>query len=636
MPTNFPTVDHNHHISKASKDLLTRFSPPSWEIDHRDGDNDYGIDLEVQVAPNGQVSLSFRAQLKGTASPTISSDGERLSIALQRTTLNLYASMLEPVMLIVSVVRFDANGKPDPNTSKVYWQWIDSELRRLRGSSYSIDDSSQESVTLHVPLANELTPLLDVAPYLEERLNDARLAEGLSDLVKSALAATAGRGGNPMQQLMSVISTDPSRIQALLSLDTSSAEDSDFHPTSEVETKIAEATTHIRAGKTNLAERLLKAVEGLPDALSTRARASLLLAKGKISMQRGRREDALTSFTAAYDIDPQEKYLLAKEETAFLRAIDKSDHKGIADVRGALEGVQTDEGLSLLLRILVSVSDWDAARKTIERITADKRLISTMILFSSEKRWLEVAQLANQALDGKEVSTQDAVAINLIAARAYWQLALATAAVPEGETELPLSGPPGINPIHARHTWTHAKACLLALRELSWTPNVELIAPIASASAIALGEESDAIQLLRVAASERQEYQELQESLEMLAMHADQYKVALEANTRQNKCGAVLVRRTCLYFQLKDFAACLANALEVATSVDPEVRQTPMAIAMGAASAHQLARFESNAKLIRVLRKTPFGVNTSILRNLVSSASRRKVEKSGLGHSEKG
>ncbi|CAN7769204.1 DUF4365 domain-containing protein [Variovorax sp. LjRoot175] len=104
MSADFPIVDRNHRISTASKHLVDLCHPSTWENDSREGPNDYGFDLEVQVAPAGQVRFTFRAQLKGTESPTISADGSTLSIALKRRTLNLYAQSQDDVMLVVAVV----------------------------------------------------------------------------------------------------------------------------------------------------------------------------------------------------------------------------------------------------------------------------------------------------------------------------------------------------------------------------------------------------------------------------------------------------------------------------------------------------------------------------------------------------
>jgi len=78
MATNFPTVDRKHLISSASKALLTERHPAQWEPTEQAGGSDFGFDYSIQVAPAGQVTYTFRAQLKGTGSPSLSADDRRV------------------------------------------------------------------------------------------------------------------------------------------------------------------------------------------------------------------------------------------------------------------------------------------------------------------------------------------------------------------------------------------------------------------------------------------------------------------------------------------------------------------------------------------------------------------------------
>ena len=74
MSPDFPSVDRNRLISNASKDLFAWRRPSTWQCNFRDGDNDFGFDAEIQVAPQGQVCYTFRAQFKGTESLSISNN----------------------------------------------------------------------------------------------------------------------------------------------------------------------------------------------------------------------------------------------------------------------------------------------------------------------------------------------------------------------------------------------------------------------------------------------------------------------------------------------------------------------------------------------------------------------------------
>lgn len=600
MSADFPTVDLNHRISTASKQLLSYVHPSTWEVMHRDGDDDYGFDLEVQVAPAGQVSFPFRAQLKGTTSPSISADQTTLSIALKRSTLNYYAQSQGEVMLIVAVVAFESTGKPDLARSKIYWTWISGELERLRGSRYAVDlVSDQDRVTLRIPLSQELSPDLEVEPYLRKRLEELRTSEGLAALLRDTAQPgedTAGR----LQRLLSFVKDRPDFLSMSGVLDDDALTDKGI-----LGTQIAEGLSFIRAGRTTLAEELLNRIDrSLADRSGT-LNAELLSLEGKICMQRRQRDRAAELFDQAYAVHSVEKHLLAKAEVRFLTAIDRKDVPAIQAIAESLSEVKTDDGLGLRVRVQTALGDVKGAQASIDRITDAKRAMPQLVLWSSQRRWADVRNGAERALAERPINPQEVIALNLVAARACWQQALATAAITESEGELPITGAPGMDLNALTAAWAHSEACLRGLKEVGWPLNVELLAPIAVASAAAIGRQDEALALLGEAAAARPEYADLQENVELLALGTGRVGQALQANARQGDSHGALVRRTCALFQLKDYQAAVAAALQTLDSIEQEVRQTPMALALGAAAASKLSRLRDRDRLIAVLRAEP-------------------------------
>ncbi len=599
MPIHFPSVDRKHLISNGSKDLFALQRPSTWEYETRDGDSDFGFDMEIQVAPNGQVCHTFRVQLKGTESPTISRDGSTLSIELSRTTLNLYANTLEPVLLVVAVVELAENGKANTATSKVYWQWMTDELRRLRGSPLAIDESLQVKVTVHVPLSNVLHPDLDVVPYLQKRIDESRAVESLGDLMRNAVETTSGPLDDPIQWLLSKVASDPTRLNSLLSLD----DGEESRPREGTpQFLIAEIRSHLRSGKTSLAEALVHRLDRSQFESTPKLKASLLSLEGKIAMQRMRKVDALRLFEEAYQLHPVEPHLLAQEEVRFIEAVDREDRAAIVAIARVLAGVQTDDGLGLLVRVQVSIDEFDAAAETLARIGQPKRSVPALVLLSGQKKWVEVQVEAERALSQPDIPLQDSVGLNLIAARACWQQAMETTSLSADDTEIPLPGVPGLNIRAAEATWEHSKACLQGLKELGWSVNIELLAPVAVVSASATGKQEQALPMLKEAAAERPEYLVLQENLELLAISLGNHDVALQANARQPQSHDVLVRRSCLLFQAKQYAECLAAVEEVESGLGSPCKQTPMALAMGFAAASKLARTDDANRLMAALQ----------------------------------
>ncbi|XHR94276.1 DUF4365 domain-containing protein [Mucilaginibacter sp. UC70_90] len=106
-PTRHPT----HILERQSRKYFEQHLPDEW-IDNVPA-NDYGIDYQVDIAINNQVTgLFFSAQLKSTETCK-HKDG--VPVILKHTTLNFYRVRPEPVMLVAYVAE----------EQEAYWSWID-------------------------------------------------------------------------------------------------------------------------------------------------------------------------------------------------------------------------------------------------------------------------------------------------------------------------------------------------------------------------------------------------------------------------------------------------------------------------------------------------------------------------------
>lgn len=597
MSANFPIADRNHSVSQASKRLFTLAAPLSWVPTDLGGGDDFGFDYQIQVKVGGQVRNVFRLQLKGTESLAAPADGSLLKVSLGRRTLNLYANTQDEVMLVLVTVKFDERGEIDVDGSRVYWQWIGGELKRLRGSRYGLDLSTVEHTTVHVPASQALTQSLDVVEHLERCMQQARAMETLATVVRNS-EALRNVPGDPLQNLIGLVQSKPGFLGAL----TDSEGEAPTQGSEGPDGLLSEAHALVRAGRTALAEAVIARMDRSVFDTSPKLRASYLSVLGKVAMHRRKRADALQFFEEAYATNSVEKHLLAREEVKLLLAVDTGDAVAMVSIAEQLTDVRTDDGLGLLARVQVSLRRFDQATETVARISEGKRLIPRLVVLSGEGKWDEISSVAAVALQSGNLSLYDAVACRLIAARGAWQRALnaATHGVEDGE-ELPLSGPVGLDFEAAHEAWALSSKCLQDLRETGWPPNTELLAPVAVASASAVGKQSEALPLMRDAAEARPEYIEVQKHFELLAISANNDEVALEANLRQPVEHALLVRRCCLYFQLSKYAECLRESLVALSSLDQAVPQTPIALAMGSAAAVKLSRPLDRDRLIAAI-----------------------------------
>lgn len=596
MTAPFPVVDRNRQVSNASKHVLDSAHPSTWDVTPRDGSSDYGFDLEVQVAPDNLVQYTFRIQLKGTESPKLSADGSTLSMTLKVSTLNLYAQTADEVMLVVVLVSFLPNGKADLVQSKVYWTWISDEIRRLRGNRYAVDlEGSQREITLHV--SQTLTPDFDVVPHLLGRLRTARAIESLTDLALQTSPSSCG-DAEPLEQLVQNVRRHPKLL-------TTSFDQEEELSSEGVGKEISEGLAYVRAGRTSLAEEVVRGIDFDQLRRSPALTAWFFSLQGKVAMQRRRTGDALAFFEKAHQAHQIEKHLLPMAELKFLDAIDRDDRAGIESVAALLAGAESDDGRSLLVRVLTSMKAHEEAQEIINKVSdRAKQVQAQLILWTSQCKWADIRAAGDAALSSKlTTDAHNKAALHLLLSRAAWHHAMSTSRQPEEDADiLPFSGLPGLDGEAATRAWHHTLECLRLYKELGWPINIELLAPVAAAVAGATGKQAEALSFLREAGSERPEYLELQENVEILAVGAGNLTTALEANLRQPEGHAVLARRACIAFQNKDYEASLTAALKALESLDASTYQTPMALALGAAAAARLSRSADQEKLLDRLK----------------------------------
>ena len=132
-----PERPNNHILETESSKFFQNQVPNDWYIDKPD--HDYGIDFNVNIVINNQVTgLNFSVQLKSTKS---SKNKDSVSITLKHSTLGLFNTRLEPILLVTYI----------QDEKKAYWYWY---------NDLHIDlTSSQKTYKIRIPKANLLSSI---------------------------------------------------------------------------------------------------------------------------------------------------------------------------------------------------------------------------------------------------------------------------------------------------------------------------------------------------------------------------------------------------------------------------------------------------------------------------------------------
>lgn len=132
----YPSRHPNHNLESKSELFLRNHLPVQWIMDKP---TDYGIDFKIEIVLDGAViGHNFSVQLK---SHEKSAKGNRISITLERTTINLYLNRLEPLLLVCYIAEHH----------EAYYCWFNER---------SVDlTKKNESFTIHFNLEKKLSKL---------------------------------------------------------------------------------------------------------------------------------------------------------------------------------------------------------------------------------------------------------------------------------------------------------------------------------------------------------------------------------------------------------------------------------------------------------------------------------------------
>lgn len=167
---SLPNRHNTHVLETESNKFFNNCIPNEWFVDKPE--HDYGIDYIVNLVSNGNVTgLNFSVQLKSTKKE----DNKNFAfVSLKHSTLGLFNTRLEPVLIVVYV----------QEDKEAYWCWY---------NDLGIDlTSSQKSYRIKVPRINKLSGIdaEQVFEYVQNIFSIKTLIENIGKLEFSQMSET--------------------------------------------------------------------------------------------------------------------------------------------------------------------------------------------------------------------------------------------------------------------------------------------------------------------------------------------------------------------------------------------------------------------------------------------------------------
>ncbi|WP_122864120.1 DUF4365 domain-containing protein [Pseudomonas viridiflava] len=514
-----PQTGDQHDINADADSCLRARRPQHWRIQSLEGTDDYGFDYQVQTTPNQQVTDVFRIQLKGTRSPSISADGEFISVALKASTVRYYNRVVEPILLVICDLSVDE----DPVDCPLHYVWIHEELRRINVSDLPAE---QKSVTLKAPRKNLLNRKTDLSSEIGQQNDYSRVGHLLGGHTEQT------HPGMPSEERLSLVQGATQGITARgASFIEALAAPAQGHWIAPAQGSLAwelnQARTALLSNALERARIHLDAAERMLEGATVLEEAEYWCLQGNWHVESGADEPASAAYQRAYQLNPLPKYQAAWCEAEIRLRFDNA----CETLPELVEQLQGDDPLIIVTRSRLAAiqGDYRRAVEIAEELPEPERSCATALAHLLNGEHSAVVNCCDHGLALADSLSSVGQTLLLYNARA--KFALAHAGTLDAEFPfIPASGLPGVDPVMLLEVWTAVNAGVESFRAAGWQSNIEHLSDIWPSTALALGKGPEILPLLVEATTARPQLPGLQEALRIVAVECGDYELALKAN----------------------------------------------------------------------------------------------------------
>lgn len=547
MPVDGPlpgTGDQHDINADATRCLMARH-PKDWRLQSLEGTDDYGYDFQVQTTPNQQATDIFRMQLKGTRSPTITADGEYISVTLKATTVRYYERAVEPVLLVICDLSVDE----DPVDCPLHYVWLRDELLRIR-----IDElpAEQKFVTLRAPRKNLLKRATDLSKDIRYQNELSRAGHTLS--LRTEQTHPEMQADDRLTLVQGVVQGVAARGPALMDALAGLAEEYWVNPArGTLAWNLSQARADLRVNALQQAMAQLNDAESKLEKATDFELAEYWCLRGNWQVETGDNEAAVSAYQKACQANPLPKYRAAWVE-AEIRIRFENNKDSLADLHDLLEG-ENPVIVATRSRLYAIQGNYGPALEFTDALPEPQGSFTRAFAYwlsGSPEKTLTQCEAGLAACDASHELRQ---LLLVLRARAKFSLAVATAST-ERDDFIPPAGLPGVDLPKLEEAWAAINDAVASLKAAGWDSNIEQIADIWAATASALGKSESILQDLIDATRTRPKLPNIHESLRAIAGQLSDFDLALSANNQLPDSTDKQIWNTLLLYETGKFRLC--------------------------------------------------------------------------------
>ena len=618
--TNLPKESESQKIGHLAVFTFYGCHPTSWRPTPTDDDADAGLDMQVQIVNEGHYTNVFNAQIKGSKqeedghNKKLSADGQYFSLPLDIRTLNYYARIENPVM----VVFVDLTKDSDPRKCPAYYLWIDEEIDQLRAGRSNLNHLNKDSQTFHVPIKNFLTPDLNVLPYLNNRLEKKRALEGIYSIVEKKYPDTI----NKINQIGVVFETNKIALDTILNKTKTPWLDAPKDSFAYQLKKVSEILTLNNA--TLALDKLDKLTDRLKEA-NQHEQSEYYYQRAYLAGLLGKREEAINLYKQAHLTSKEiKKYYLA-----FLEARIPYEGEGNEIIANILSEIQKEEELDFLRlksKLLALDGKYQEAFEVLKNQNEKDIFVLKALIYLVSGSYDDCINQVEKAFSEQAPTGRQELSLRSLMARSYFNLGLGK--ISKNST-IPFSGTAEMNPEILKKAWTELISAWDLASQLGYPPDVETMVDMFCILGMYFSEPDIVKKHLVKLAEIRPAIQMIQEVLLQVAMHIDDEIIA---KLQLSKLPKTLKNTICKIL----LASRKNNKLEVINLtqeiLDDLIREKlddyDTIVALAAACANDLLMYNEKNRFLEALKEFPDSKASIALYGFIVQASQKVLNKS--------
>lgn len=504
-------------IGQDAESALHANRPELWSLATLGG-ADYGIDYVVTVLDDeDRAQLFCNLQLKGTTQASARlTDGLHLSHVFDCNTLHLWHGSFTPVLIAVA----DLVDGCDPRDATVHYEFVSPYI----GDVLLGTKPDQSTVTLRVQRANLVNRELDILPIVQPYIDEVR--ELHRQRRDRKLASGEAEVANPLAAVKQL----DAPIVATDVLPASNAIEAAIVQTESRE-RLAAALSAIRSGDIGMALSLTEepTEADLAEPSMTSAVNAYLRAKAYEYIGDDEHIDHLLAIALAKL--PENSDVIAAVAQRRLEDIPYGA-SGDEARNELIQWLGTAEGPAVATVVAKAQAlnrNFDAARSTLSDVPQPKAAITGLIVSIVEGDWQRVLIEAEEARHHPNQTPIQSLLVNVLKARAHFQLALGPVQWPEdGELVIPAAGLAGMDLAALHEAYDCSLRAMYMAQVAGWPSATNYLLDVLPISAMALGKMDEAMPLLAALGRAHATQLKTRETVIKFALNADQPRLALQ------------------------------------------------------------------------------------------------------------